>query len=168
MRLYRPAIPLRVQCLVVLRQLGEMFPEKVVDAHRRGLQRLLDQKLQEFATLIGCEIGDLRLDHNPALGTREKTGEGKETVYTPDANDPDHLRYRPHGTQFEGSHDVKTRIRGDHGQYSDITLIKRQRRREKKAAEAKMRNKRHGFGKRSKEIRGRWKWPKRKFPNRKT
>jgi hypothetical protein len=41
------------------------------------------------------------------------------------------LNYLPHRTEFEESHDVKTRIRGPHGQFSDVALIKRQRRRER-------------------------------------
>jgi hypothetical protein len=58
---------------------------------------------------------------------------GEIWVYEPDANDPEYLVYRPHGAQHAGSHDVKTRIRGEHGQFSDIAMIKRQRRRERPA-----------------------------------
>src|SRR6185369_1150215 len=49
--------------------------------------------------------------------------------YVPDANDPANLKYRPHGAQFDGTRDAQNRTRGEHGQFSDIALIKRERRR---------------------------------------
>jgi hypothetical protein len=135
MALYRPAIPLEVKLRVVLRQLGEMFPDDVIAIAKKNrcLARQLNGSLAMLASNLGCEVKDLRLDHDPALATRpqERRGLGKKTYYVPDANDPEFMKYRPHGAQFEGSHDVKTRIRGDHGQFSDIALIKRQRRRER-------------------------------------
>jgi hypothetical protein len=66
----------------------------------------------------------LELDHDPPLAVRQfnpRTGK-----YKPDANDPNHLFYRT-----AEDHRVKTNIRGEHGQYSDRTLIKRERRRQK-------------------------------------
>lgn len=51
--------------------------------------------------------------------------------YEPDANDPDHLFYRPHGPEFDGSHLIKTNVRGDHGQHPDRVLIKKQKRLER-------------------------------------
>lgn len=132
-RLHRPHVPLKVRCVVAARQLGyfTLIATIMHATHDRMMGRLLDNLLDELARSFGCEVDELRLDHNPPLGARPKTGEGKRTVYEPDANDPEHLLYRPHGAQHEGSHDVKTRIRGDRGQYSDIVLIKRQRRRER-------------------------------------
>lgn len=133
-RLYRPTVPVEVKVRVVLRQLGEMFPDDAIRGAlgRRGrLGGFLTMKLADLAKLLGCEVSDLRLDHDPPLGARPKRGTGERTVYTPGANDPEHLKYRPHGTQFEGSHDVKTRIRGDHGQHPDRVLIKKQRRLER-------------------------------------
>lgn len=166
MALYRPAIPAEVKVRVLLRQIGEMFPEQVVQTARRGrsLERLQKDLLTRFAETLACEVKDLRLDHDPALGLRARRGEGKSTTYTPDANDPEYLAYRPHGAQFAGSHDVKTRIRGDHGQFSDITLIKRERRREKKkrgklSPKAKMPS-RSRFGA------GKTRWQNRPFPKR--
>lgn len=150
-RLWRPTIPVEVKCRVVLRQLGEMFIDRVIESNRcrpgnaylkgigvpttrPGLGRLLAESLNRLAELLNCKVEDLRLDHDPALALRQRRGEGKQTVYTPNANDAAHLLYRPHGTQFSGSHDVKTRIRGDRGQYSDIVLIKRERRRQQKTS----------------------------------
>ena len=116
-RLYRPTIPLAVKCRVVLRQLGDFFIDDAIIAHRGKLGKLLSEKLSDFADIVGCEVSDLRLDHDPPLGARPREGLGRKTYYVPDANDPEHLLYRPHGAQFPGSHDVKTRIRGEHGQY---------------------------------------------------
>jgi hypothetical protein len=147
-RLYRPAVPVEVECRVLLRQLGEMWPDKVIKERRwrpgdsdlkglgvfipRGLGALRDELKERLAELLNCKIEELRLDHDPPLGARPKTGEGKRTRYTPDANDCEYLFFRPHGTQHANSHDTKTRIRGDRGQYSDIALIKRERRRQRR------------------------------------
>lgn len=180
-RLLRPHIPLETRCQVVLRQLGEMWIEDVISKFRLAanlkgrrngsLGHLLKTKLAELATLLGCEPKDLRLDHDPALGARAKVFDeetGEHIGYIPDANDPEHLRYRPHGTQFAGSHDVKTRIRGDHGQYPDLTLIKRQRARENPIKRPKSKIKGRGFTKGKRPMKGRSSWPKgRKIPRRK-
>lgn len=164
-RLYRPHIPLDVRAQVAERQM-QQFPSLRAGAHMavdwRGFAaRRLKSALTILARGFGCEIKDLRLDHDPPLGARQKRGEGKATVYTPDANDPNHLAYRPHGAEFAGSHDVKTRIRGDHGQYSDIQLIKRERRRQKKA-DGRPKKKWALRGKLS--TKGKARWPKRGFP----
>lgn len=161
-RLFRPAIPVEIRCRVLLRQLGEMFPDAVIAEHRRGLGSLAEALQGRLADLLGCAISDLRIDHDPALALRERSGEGRATVYRPDANDPEFLAYRPHGAEFEGSHDVKTRIRGPHGQFCDLTLIKRERRRQRKAAaanEPKLR-----FAKTKQKIKfGKTRWPSRPF-----
>lgn len=122
----------------------------------------LDFLLRLLAKQIGCDLSDLRLDHDPPLAARpkERRGLGKKTYYVPDANDPDHLFYRPHGPEFEGSHLIKTNVRGDHGQHPDRVLIKKQRRIErgpKPKRGPKIRSR--GFEKRS----GKTPWPKRKF-----
>jgi hypothetical protein len=156
-RLYRPTVPLEVKCLVALRQLGEMWPERVIDENRanpsnsymarigastaahRSLGRLLTASLNRLAELLGCNVLDLRLDHDPPLAARlrYRRGLGKKTYYQPDANDPDHLKYRPHGPQFDGSHLIKTNVRGDNGQFPDRVLIKRERRRQERKAKPK-------------------------------
>lgn len=134
-RLYRPHIPLSVRIKVVARQLGQRGLSELVQTTNKTTGTWGEELhilLSHFAAASGCTLKDLRLDHDPALGVRRRAGEGKETVYDPPANHPWFLNYRPHGTEFEGSHDVKTRIRGDNGQYSDLMLIKRQKRREEK------------------------------------
>lgn len=167
-RLYRPHIPLSVRCEVALRQL-EYTPERIEkrifseDSRSGGIgfRAYLDELLKRIAAAIGCEVSDLRLDHDPPLGARMKrtVGHPPRQIYSPDANDPDHLFYRPHGAEHAGSHLIKTNVRGDHGQHPDRVLIKKQRRLEngpkpKRGPAIKSR----AFGKRQKI-----KWPKRSF-----
>ncbi len=128
MRLVRPHIPLSVRCEVALRQLGRQHEAiEIVDAHHGQMRELLDHLLFELSCWLGCYATELHLDHNPALGLRKFNKRTQK--YTPDANSPDHLVYRT-----KEDHDRKTRMRGDHGQYSDLTMMKRERRRKKKAA----------------------------------
>jgi hypothetical protein len=143
-RLLRPPIPIDVKCRVVLRQLGTLFLEEVIQANRydrrarekRSLGALLAHRLEKLAECLGCTVKDLRLDHNPALGARVKVFEkGVHVDYMPGANDPDFLEYRPHGPQFARSHLIKTNVRGDGAQHPDRVLIKKNRRLEKREAE---------------------------------
>lgn len=155
-RLHRPHIPLETRCRVALAQLGEMWPDRVIEAarpkpgdaylkglgvfvSREGFGALLGKKLDHLAELLGCNVDELRLDHDPALALRQqfRNGRGEVVRYVPDANDPTCLRYRPHGTQYAGSHDVKTRIRGDGAQHSDVVLIKKARKLERREAAEK-------------------------------
>lgn len=169
-RLYRPHVPVEVRCRVALRQLGEMWIDEVIERNRasakdayiksiapgvpkRSLGRLLEEKLAALADLLDCDVSDLRLDHDPALATRMKRTVYKKTLYSPDANDPEHLRYRPHGPEFDGSHLIKTNVRGDHGQFPDRVLIKRERQRLNK----KMKKKRGKL--RSAPLRSASRWP---------
>lgn len=128
MKLLRPHIPLSVKLDVAGRQLmmgGLWLPSEHTQTKSKA--DMLAQRLKALATLYSCEVKDLRLDHDPALGTRsfnKRTGK-----YIPDANDPACLTYRE-----KTDHDTKTWKRGEHGQYSDIVLIKRERRRKRKAA----------------------------------
>jgi hypothetical protein len=166
MRLFRPYIPVEIRCRVALRQLGEMWPDEMIkswkpkpgDAYLRGLgipisrlglAALLDDRLRQLADLLGCKVKELRLDHDPALATRMKTGQGKHTVYYPEANDPEHLIYRTaHG------HHLKTNVRGDGAQYPDRVLIKRERNRNKPKSRPKTK-----WG--SRPLRSVSRWPKR-------
>lgn len=131
-----------------------MFIDSVIELHRRDPKqhgipeharrnhaKLLTSLLDRLAELLNCPIEQLRLDHDPALENRTKrkahrwikgTGYREIIEYDPPANDPDFLCYRPHGAEYEGSHDIKTRIRGDRGQFADNVLAKRERRRLKK------------------------------------
>lgn len=139
-RLYRPPIPIEVKLRVLLRQRGEMFVDEVVERAKklRNMSSLVAFHMAGLAQELGLTTTrDLRLDHDPALGLRKKWGTGRYighgknrievVVYTPKANDPEHLLYRTnHG------HHIKTNVRGDGAQFSDTALMKRERRRVKK------------------------------------
>lgn len=127
-KLLRPYIPLEVRCRVVLRQLGEMFIDDVLAAHKGRLPALLRVKLNELASLLGCTAQDLRLDHDPALGARQKifNEAGEHVDYIPAANDPEFLIYRE-----KHAHHIKTNVRGDGAQHPDRVLIKRNRQMER-------------------------------------
>jgi hypothetical protein len=155
-RLYRPTISLSVKCAVAKRQL-----------EASGINPISTQKLSTFlflaldalARVWSCDRRDLRLDHDPPLGARCRSGEGKQTVYAPPANDPDHLFYRPHGPEFAGSHLIKTNCRGDHGQHPDRVLIKKMRRIERGPQPKRP----HSLNKNPKAPKP--KWPSRPFPS---
>ena len=179
-RLYRPHIPLSVRCKVAERQLLQGFERlnaKVVTATRSYGERLA-VLLAALAADFSCEVSDLRLDHDPPLGARQIVPAGRvipgcwlntfgvPVRYEPDANDPDHLFYRPHGAQFQGSHDVKTRIRGDHGQYPDRVLIKKMRRLERGPKPKKTFGGARGRLARPLSRSKKSTWPKRPFPKR--
>lgn len=159
-RLYRPHIPFDVRCRVALRQLGEMWPDRVIAENKGRYGPLLDELITRLARLLSDEeIVELQLDHDPPLGAREKRyggGLSPMTRYTPDANDPEHLIYR-----LKVAHGIKTRVRGEHGQYSDLALIKRARRREKKVEKKRHVWRSTGLGK--KKTRPKTRWPKRSF-----
>jgi hypothetical protein len=130
-RLFRPHVPLSVRCNVAERQLREYTAYYgYAVAGKKTAGNRLRAMLPLLAQVFGCEVSELRLDHDPPLAARPRNsqGLGLKSRYEPDANDPDYLFYRPHGAQHAGSHDVKTRIRGDHGQHPDRVLIKKARR----------------------------------------
>jgi len=171
-RLPRPNVPLDIKLRVVLKQLGT-FPETIdtlVEGATKGRRLGIEVEANLFvlACTLGCPVDSLQLDHDEALENREKlvelpNGRRKRTVvvpdgaivlrYYPDANDPAHLFYRPHGAEYVGSHDVKTRVRGDHGQLSDNMLAKKERRRQRKLdpkrRRAKIPNRKRPWAKRS-------------------
>lgn len=133
-RLLRPHIPLETRCRVVIRQLGELWPEERLDAVRaikgsRSYAKTLSYLLDVLSELLGCPARDLALDHDPALGAREKVfnAAGDHIGYVPAANDPEHLIYRE-----KHAHHIKTQIRGDGAQRPDRVLIKRNRKLEQK------------------------------------
>lgn len=165
MRLPRPAIPLKTKCLVALRQVGEIWPEAVIAAHHGKLRAFLATILDNLADLLGCEAKELHLDHDPALGAREKIRDraGRIIRYLPDANDPEHLHYR-----WNVAHRIKTNVRGEHGQHPDRVLIKKMRRFENPERFAKankrefgklrrLQNKKGGF--KPRKLRSASRWP---------
>lgn len=155
-RLLRPHIPLEVRCRVAMRQVGELFPQTRMTiaeelarfyGERRAYGALLSELLAELTRVLTGKdepTERLHLDHDPMLAVREKLIElpdgkriravlvpkgGTVLRYFPDANDPEFLIYR-----LADAHDVKTRVRGERGQLSDHALLRREKRRAKKAA----------------------------------
>lgn len=160
-RLLRPYIPLEVRCRVVLRQLGEMWPDQFFESARLigwNMRETLDHLLGRLAELLACDVKSLALDHDPALGARRKVfRKGVHVGYVPDANDPEYLIYRE-----KHAHHIKTNVRGDGAQHPDRVLIKKNRRiergpRPKRGPAIRSR----GFQKGPKRS-----WGKRPFPRR--
>lgn len=131
-RLFRPHIDLETKLRVLLRDLGDAFPEDMVEIakEQRCLGTLVKEKEAELAALLGCKPDEIDYDHDPALGAREKVFDrfGVHVEYRPAANDPDHLFAKD-----RTRHRLKTNVKGDHGQHPDRVLIKKQRRREREA-----------------------------------
>jgi hypothetical protein len=178
MRLYRPHVPLAIRAQVAERQMLEkvkclptnQFGIHLRDDPKASARARLDAVLFHLARLFGCEISELRLDHDPALAARpNRRGLGKKTYYIPDANDPDHLFYRPHGAEHAGSHLIKTNVRGDHGQHPDRVLIKKARRHEASRNREPRAKKKAQFATLRKSAKSGQKprWPKRSFSRRK-
>ena len=129
----RPRVPEKVQIAVALRQIGRLRVPVTVEQFQNETQpAYLERLLRALAIILDCPRSELRLDHDPPLRARAYNPRVKNVAarYTPNANDPAHLLYRPHSAEFEGSHHIKTNVRGDHGQFPDRILIKRERRRE--------------------------------------
>jgi hypothetical protein len=133
-RLLRPHVSVEVRCRTVLRQIGELWPDDVIETARkaRSLGAQLRGLLSMLASNLGCDVSDLRLDHDPALAIRKKVfRKGVHVGYVPDACDPEHLIYRT-----AVAHHIKTNVRGDGAQHPDRVLIKKERRRQKKTGPA--------------------------------
>lgn len=169
-RLYRPHIPLPVQAKVLVRQIGYLWPDDVLKGviERKELARFVQFQKTMLADALGCAAVDLRLDHDPALATREivaGTGSDKATRYKPDANDPEFLIYRE-----KHAHHIKTNVRGEGAQYPDRVLIKRERKR--RLAKKLKKNPRiwrkisDNKQKRIIDAKSKHRWPSRPFPKR--
>lgn len=121
-KLLRPYIPLKIRCRVALRQLGRE-PDYLVSKHHGQFGSMLAELSKHLGQALGCEPSDLRLDHDPALGARQKVFvDGVHVGYIPNSNDAEHLVYRE-----ESAHKIKTNVRGIGAQRPDRVLIKRQR-----------------------------------------
>lgn len=122
-RLPRKHIPFGVRCQVAERQVLAMgLDPDQFDA--RPLSLRLDFLLTALFRGETCH-----LDHDPALENREQVRDRDGVVlrYIPDELDPDYLIYRE-----KHAHHVKTNVRGEHGQYADNVIAKRERKRKKK------------------------------------
>lgn len=130
--------PASVRVVVALRQLEAFGASDALTTRGDGekVDAFLERLLLGLALYIGCARGDLRLDHEPMLRRRtyDPTVAKVADRYTPHAHDAGCLLYRPQPPEFAGSHHVKTNVRGEHGQYSDVVLAKRERRLERRDA----------------------------------
>lgn len=124
-RLLRPHIPIPVRIVVAERQLGLMVNGGIAIARMLGAGMPNGYRLRVLIGQLKKHLGEnLHLDHDPALAARRKIMRNGEIVgYRPDANDPDHLIYRE-----KAAHQIKTNVRGEHGQHPDRVLIKKTRR----------------------------------------
>jgi len=130
MKLLRPHIPIPVRIAVVQKQLLR-FDVAAPDREKGERQEVyLDRLLGLLSTLMDALFEPLQLDHDPALTNRKKIfRNGKHVGYSPAANNPDYLIYRT-----KAEHDIKTRVRGDGAQYSDLALARKNKRIEKRRA----------------------------------
>jgi hypothetical protein len=132
MKLPRPHIPIPTRIKVARRQL---FFFGVNDAlmqkdHCETPAVYLDRLLGGLSIYLGAMFKPLHLDHDPALCNRKysyRTGK-----YTPDANDIRYLIYRT-----QADHDIKTRVRGDGAQLSDLAKLRKTKRIAKRIKDGK-------------------------------
>lgn len=123
MRLPRPPIPLAVKLAVAERMIAERRAAGQADiafVKSGSGYKLLYDLLGELFPPWGINT-PLHLDHDPALCNRkfsDRTGK-----YKPDANDPKFLVYRT-----KADHDIKTRVRGDGAQLSDLAMLRKNKR----------------------------------------
>ena len=127
----RRYIPLCIREMVLDQQMDAAGFTPSWAARQGPTYKRLEMKLREFFDCVPVE-----LHHRPALCNRERDGDD----YIPRANDPAFLTYLP-----VDDHDIETRVRGQHGQYSDLALRRKRKRIERKKTRPKR------------------KWPKRSF-----
>ena len=145
MRLKRPHIPLSVRVRVIERQLLEVGITPFIFTNRLSLGRQLGYHLVDR---FGYQ--KVELHHRPALINRQKYVRNGKILYRPDANDENYLVYLP-----ADEHDIETRVRGQHGQHSDLALVRKRKRKERKATRRKTKWP-------SRPLRSASRWPKRK------
>jgi hypothetical protein len=131
-RLFRPYVPIKVQLRVAEDQLlARGMPPPQFDPLT---QRKLPAKQRLYLALRDLfDERKAQLDHDPALCNRRKImRHGSFIRYDPDANDPAYLIWRP-----ADEHNIKTRVRGEHGQLSDLAIARKRKRSERKKAAPK-------------------------------
>lgn len=132
-RLHRPYIPFAVRVIVAERQLGARFPV-LLDAVGIEYPKVGKKRLDAILFYLSNDLFGSRkfaLDHDPALVNRRRYVRNGKTFYDPPANDPAHLVYREAGPGSD--HDIKTRVRGDGAQLSDLAKVRKRKRKERKA-----------------------------------
>ncbi len=129
MRLPRPYIPHRIRRIVAVRQCIDAFVPLDVIQLIEGDKIPEAEKCRRLLSLIFPDQW-VELDHVPSLAQRAFNMRTRR--YTPDANEQAYLVWRP-----RSSHYIKTYIRGDGAQRSDVA-----QRRYLKRIEAKRKPKR--------------------------
>jgi hypothetical protein len=136
-KLPRPYVPLRVRVAVAERQFFEIHKRQPSMAFMKT--RILSQRVKLewlLVTMFGSKL--IELHHRPALLNRSYVN-GK---YHPDANDPAFLVYLP-----ADDHAVETRVRGQHGDYSDLAKRRKAKRIAQKTKRPRSRLRSRGFDK---------------------
>lgn len=161
MKLYRPRIPLDIRCIVAARQCmagGIDIGEVVNKPAGRRLRHLL-------ILLFKGRKHDLH--HRPAIENRPSvpayiSHRGKVIpirIYTPDANDPDHLIYLENNAE-NNEHYIETHVRGigalrsDTGERNHQKAIERNRGLRSRRRKSKIAKRINPWGK-GRKLRGR-------------
>lgn len=122
MKLHRPYIPIYVRLRVAERMCDERLAESPLRIKSYWSETAKEKLAICLAHLFpDYEDKQIQLDHDPALTNRKYNSRTKK--YTPDANDVDFLIYRA-----KEDHNIKTRVRGDGAQYSDLALRRKNKR----------------------------------------
>ena len=157
-RLPRPSVPASLKVEVALRQLRALTaPAATLERTEKRIGDYLERLL--FALQVFMRTSKkLELHHRPAILNREKiVRDGKIVGYKPDANDPAFLFFVP-----EDDHDTETRVRGLHGQHSDLALARKLKRIAKKRDNRPPK----GVAFKAKARKGPTRFAKRKIPSR--
>lgn len=112
MKLHRPHIPLAIRVAVAERQAMASLPLACLPWGPPP-----ESPRKRLAALLGALFGDqaVELHHRPALVNRRHRLVRGEVVYSPPANDPEHLVYL-----LKGDHEIETRVRGVGALRSDL------------------------------------------------
>jgi len=135
-RLPRPNVPFGNRVQVAERQYFEKYGH-AADWGSTGKPPSLKYKLTMLLRVL-FDLRPAQLHHRPALLNRLQIN-GK---YHPDANDPNFLVYL-----LASDHDIETRVRGPHGDYSDLAKARKRKRIERKTKRPRRRLRSRGFDK---------------------
>ena len=143
-RLPRPNVPFGNRVQVAERQYFEKYGH-AADWGSTGKPPSLKYKLTMLLRVL-FDLRPAQLHHRPALLNRLQIN-GK---YHPDANDPNFLVY-----QLASDHDIETRVRGPHGDYSDLAKARKRKRKQRKETMRRAANRPNKKKPRLRKLRGR-------------
>lgn len=121
MKLHRPYIPIKVRLIVAERQAADAMTPNSFGVPVPILSRPLPASGgKRLAALLGALFsGPYQLHHRPALCNRRRSVRAGRVVYSPPANDPDHLVYLA-----VDAHGIETRVRGVGALRSDLGQLR--------------------------------------------